>query len=61
MSTKVLHEVTNSETNMRAYVTLGRFGYHVSVQDLDSGNFLPSAKAYPEIQWAKREAEKAVA
>jgi hypothetical protein len=59
-ATEILHSFHNADTNMTSYVTKGCFGFHVSLQDMDSGEFVPACICYPEIDRAIAEAQKAV-
>jgi hypothetical protein len=36
----------NTETGMKTYVTAGAKGFHVSMQDLDSGEFISAVTIY---------------
>jgi len=50
----------NEQTNMQSFVTLGKFGFHVSLQDLDSGEFVPMALCYKDESKAIKKAQEVV-
>lgn len=58
--TEILHSFHNADTNMTSYVTAGKFGFHVSVRDLDSGEYLPIVTGYQTLERAVVEAQKIV-
>jgi len=51
----------NEEHNMQSFVTIGAFGFHVSLQDLDSGEFVATVRIFKEEQNAIEHAKKLVA
>lgn len=61
MEKKVLVEAhTNEETNMAAYVHKVGGEYKVSLQDLDSGKFLPTVFGFNDLEIASKKAKSLV-
>lgn len=56
-----LSTFTNKDTNMKSFVTIGSFGFHVSLQDLDSGEFVTTVKCFNNEEKAVEHAKKLVA
>lgn len=56
--TEFIATFENPDTGMKTYVTVGRNGYHVSMQDTDSGEFVPTVMIYTDREKAIAEARK---
>ncbi|HET8550901.1 MAG TPA: hypothetical protein VFM97_00305 [Gammaproteobacteria bacterium] len=50
---------TNVEDGLQTQVTTGRYGYHVSLLDLDSAEYLGLIQCFPEFEAADAMAQKA--
>ena len=46
----------NVEDDIKVYVTVGNMGFHVSIQDTDSGEFVPIVKGYKDKATALQKA-----
>lgn len=55
---RILHQYTNESTGMTAFVVVGAKGYHVSLRDDDSGEFLPTVTCFPELERAVAKAKE---
>lgn len=44
----IIETFRNEDEGTEAFVTLSADGYHVALKDLDSGEFLPHVRIFPE-------------
>jgi hypothetical protein len=51
----------NEQYQMQSFVTTGSYGFHVSLQDLDSGEFVGLVTCFKEEEKAVNHAKKLVA
>ena len=45
---RVIQKFENKEYGIESYVTLGTNGFHVSIKDMDAGEFLPMVNIYKD-------------
>lgn len=50
----------NEEFNMQSFVTIGSYGFHVSLKDLDSDEFVSTVKCFKDQEKAIEHAQKLV-
>ena len=51
----------SDEYNITSFVTIGAYGYHVSIRDDDCGEFFPAVKVFKDKEQAIALAQKIVA
>jgi len=56
----MLYEITNSDTGMRSTVNLHQKGYCVALQDMDSGEWVPTYRIFNNVESARVYAHKIV-
>ncbi len=60
MTTEIIASFKNEEDQVISYVTIGKNGFHVSMKDIDSGEYLPYVSIIPNKDQAIEKAKKIV-
>lgn len=58
--TEILATFTNTVDGIQSFVTTGAFGFHVSLKDIDSGEFVGSYICYESLEVATAKAKEIV-